>query len=61
MTAQSIDVVSARGSKAAAAWRGEASLAWAFWAFNVGGGILLWVVAAVGFLFLPQASGFTRR
>ena len=34
------------------AWRGNSSLAWAFWSFHFGGGILLFVVASFGVLFL---------
>src|SRR5258706_12832451 len=43
---------SPRPSRIRAAWRGEGTLAWAFWGFNFGGGMLLAVVGAFGFLFL---------
>jgi hypothetical protein len=48
-------VASKRGpllSRVQAGWRGEASLAWAFWGFHFGGGLLLLAIGSFGFLFL---------
>ena len=43
---------SPRRSGIRAGWRGEATLAWVYWGFGFGGGLLLLAIGSFGFLLL---------